>query len=553
MAQIFPSDIEAAVLSGESTEELETLVTLRDGLAEEYLVYHSVHWSVAQPRHTQFGEIDFVVVNKAGHVLVIEQKNGPLIETPQGLMKQYYSGNKKLVYSQVQRNLGKLRDKFSRTNPRSPKLTVDYLIYCPDHRVVDYNAAAADKGRIVDASAKATLPQRIDELMATDKEENALLRRELHDFLLSGFHIVPDVNAYKSRQKTVYTQLLGGLSEVIESLEFSPFRLRIIGTAGSGKTQVTMRFCERALARGQDPLLLCFNRPLADKLVALAPDGVTVNTYYGFIKKMAEQVGVEVDFQKSEDPNFWRDIQEQLLAATLSGTPRWDCLVVDEGQDFLADWYDILQLFVTEEATQLWLEDPLQNLRGTESIDFPGFITYRESGNFRTPLSIAGFIKGTLEAEFEQRNLLPGLGVGVFDYETPADLPGLLERRLKELAKAGFGPDDIAIVSCHGTKSTALADVTQIGKHKLRKFTGKYDSNNKQIYTDGELNFDTIFRFKGQQAPCVILVDLDEAIKKNDYWAGVLYCAMTRPTVRLELVVQQDCPWLETFRRNLDD
>ena len=46
-----------------------------------------------------------------------------------------------------------------------------------------------------------------------------------------------------------------GLSEVIESLEFSPFRLRIVGTAGSGKTQVTMRFCEQALERGEKPLL----------------------------------------------------------------------------------------------------------------------------------------------------------------------------------------------------------------------------------------------------------------------------------------------------------
>jgi hypothetical protein len=32
-----------------------------------------------------------------------------------------------------------------------------------------------------------------------------------------------------------------------------------------------MRFCERVLDRGEKPLLLCFNRPLADKLVALAP------------------------------------------------------------------------------------------------------------------------------------------------------------------------------------------------------------------------------------------------------------------------------------------
>lgn len=553
MAQIFPSDIDAARASGESPAELDTLIALRDGLSDDYLVYHGVHWSVSEPQRTKFGEIDFVIVNNEGDLLVIEQKNGPMVEGPQGLEKIYFGGRRKPVHSQVQRNLGNLRTKFSRSMKRAPNLKVDYMIYCPDHRVVDINAAGIDRARTVDASTRHLLPQRIEKVLGDGKKTNKLLRRKLHDFLLSGFYIAPDLNAFKTKQRTVYTQLLAGLSEVIDSLEFTPFRLRVVGTAGSGKTQVTMRFCEQALERGEKPLLLCFNRPLADKLAELAPKGVTVNTYYGFCKEMAEQLGVEIDFSKAEEPGFWRNVQEQLLAATLAGAPKWDCLVVDEGQDFKADWYDILQMFVTEDSTQLWLEDPLQNLRGTDPIDLPGFVTYRETANFRTPISIAGFIKGTLESEFEQRNLLPGLGVGVYDYEQASELPVKLEHRIKKLAEAGFGPDDIAIVSCRGTKSTALKDIDRIGKHKLRKFTGEYHGNNEQIYTDGKLVFETIFRFKGQQAPAVILVDLDETIKRDDWATGLLYCAMTRATVRLELVVQKECPWLDTFRENLDD
>ena len=552
MAQIFPSDIEAVAGDRFKNDEVETLITLRDSLPDEYLVYHSVHWSKTNRDRAAFGEIDFVIVNEAGDVLVIEQKNGRLHESEQGLEKHYNGGDRKLVYSQVRRNFELLRDKFRKQNPGSPKLKVDYLIYCPDHQVSAVNAAGIDMARTVDARARENLPQRVEKLLAHDKEENQILRRELHDFLLGSFRIAPDVNAYKSKQQTVYRQLLEGLSDVIESLEFSPFRLRIIGTAGSGKTQVTMRFCERAMERGEKPLLLCFNRPLSDKLVALAPDGVKVNTYHGFVREMAEQCGVEINFKKAEEEGFWRDIQEQLLAATLAGLPQFNCLVVDEGQDFKADWYDILQMFLTEDATQLWLEDPLQNLRSTDPIDLPGFVTYRETANFRTPLSIAGFIKGTLDAEFEQRNLLPGLGVGVYDYEDSSELPALLERRIGEITKPGFSPEDIAIISCRGIKSTALAEIAQIGTHRLRKFTGEYNSRNEQVYTDGDITFETIFRYKGQQAPCVILVDLDESVERNDWSLGILYCAMTRATMRLELVVKKDCPWLETFRDNLD-
>ena len=552
MAQIYPSDIEAARLSGESSDELETLITLRDELPDDYGVYHSVHWSAVRPRYTDFGEIDFVIVNKAGQVLVIEQKNGPLVETPQGLEKRYYGQKKKLVYTQVQRNLGNLRKKFQKTYPQRLSLDVDYLIYCPEHRIVDGTSAGVDRPRTVDAGAKADLAPRIETLLATDQGENDALRNDLHDFLLNGFRIAPDVNAYKSKQKIVYTQLLEGLSEVIDSLEFEPFRLRIIGTAGSGKTQVTMRFCAQALERGAKPLLLCYNRPLADKLSGLAPDGVTVDTYHGFCKAMADQLGVEVNFDNAEDPDFWPNIQEELLAATLAGAPRFDCLVVDEGQDFKSEWYDIVQLFISEDATQLWLEDPLQNLRGNKPVDLPGFVNYRESANFRTPVSIAGFIKGTLESEFEQRNLLPGLGVGVYDYDNDAALTNLLARRIQEVLKVGFRPEDIAIVSCRGTQSTALADITQIGKHKLHKFTGKYNARNEQIYTDGDVYFDTIYRYKGQQAPVVILVDLDNTLKQDDWHTGILYCAMTRATLRLELIVHEGCPWLEVFKNNLD-
>tara|TARA_R110002096_G_scaffold64920_1_gene158003 strand:- start:2043 stop:3707 length:1665 start_codon:yes stop_codon:yes gene_type:complete len=553
MAQIFPSDIEAAKADGESPDELETLIALRDGLPEEFLVYHSVHWSAVRPQYTDFGEIDFVIVNNAGQVLVIEQKNGPMIETSQGLEKRYYGGKTKRVYSQVQRNLGNLRTKFSRSSAANRSIDVDYLIYCPDHRLVDKSAAAVDHQRTVDATTKAELPAKIQKLMQTEKGKDAVLRRELHDFLLNGFRIAPDVNSYKSKQSQVYRQLLAGLSDVIESLEFSPFRLRIVGTAGSGKTQVTMRFCERAIVEGKKPLLLCFNRPLADKLSAQAPKGVTVNTYHGFIKKTAESLGIDIDFSKADGPDFWRGIQEELLAATLAGAPRFDCLVVDEGQDFKSDWYDILQMFLADSASQLWLEDPLQNLRGLDPVELPGFVTYRETANFRTPLSIAGFIKGTLESEFEQRNLLPGLGVVMYDYQEPSEIEPILERRIRELSKVGFKPEDIAIVSCHGTRSTALANTVQIGKHKVRKFTGKYDAGNNQIYTDGDLTFDTIFRFKGQQAPAVILVDLDETIKKDEWARGILYCAMTRATVRLELVVHSACPWADVFRENLDE
>ena len=283
----------------------------------------------------------------------------------------------------------------------------------------------------------------------------------------------------------------------------------------------------------------------------MADDRVTVNTYHGFCKETAESLGMTIDFKDADKPGFWGDVQESLVMANLDDAVKYDCLVVDEGQDFQPEWYEIIQLFLTDDATQLWLEDPLQNLRETEPVPLPDFVTYRETANFRTPSSIARFIKDTLQSEFEQRNTLPGLGVEMFPYSKSAELEKILAHRVTELMKVGFTQEDIVIVSCRGMKSSALGQFDHIGNYPIRRFTGEYDKDSNQIYSDGKLSFDTIFRFKGQQAPVVILVDLDETIKRDEWGTGVLYCAMTRATVRLELAINEECPWIDVFRDNL--
>ncbi|MDE0512162.1 MAG: ATP-binding domain-containing protein [Gammaproteobacteria bacterium] len=550
MAKIYPSDLPRLDTSEIKSAELDTLRKLQAELPAEYSVFHSVHWSRADEKNTAYGEIDFIIMNNTGKVLVIEQKNGMLEETPNGLVKSY-GLTKKVVGDQIQRNIGNIREKFSKQHPGGEKLYIDYLIYCPDYKVININAAGIDRERVVDGNSKAGLSGYIKRLLDVKSDASPESVRELHEFFLSSLRIVPDVASYKSSQERVYRQLLSGLSDVIDNLEFEPFRLRVTGTAGSGKTQVTLAFFDRMLAQGKKPLLLCFNRPLADRLREIAGNGVTVNTYYGFCREMAELAGVPVDFSNINKDGFWPDVQERLVAADLTDTPRYSCLIVDEGQDFLAEWHEIIKLFLTEDAVQLWLEDPLQNLRGTDAVPLPGFVTYNETSNFRTPTSIAGFIKQSLGQEFRQRNMLPGLGVQMFEYSRKNQLEGKLAHRVNELVKAGFKLGDIAIISCRGMDSTALRETDRLGHHYVRRFTGKYDEHDNQIYTEGELLFDTIFRYKGQQAPVIILTDLDESLEVSERARKILYCAMTRATVLLELIVEETCPWLEAFRKSV--
>ena len=74
MAHIIPSDISQLALAGAREPELDTLRVLKTGLPAAFTVFHGVHWSRSYKGGTCYGEIDFVVINQAGDVLLIEQK-----------------------------------------------------------------------------------------------------------------------------------------------------------------------------------------------------------------------------------------------------------------------------------------------------------------------------------------------------------------------------------------------------------------------------------------------------------------------------------------------
>ena len=76
MDRLLPTDISELSLSLGETAELRTLGALRTGLPATYTVFHSIHWARDAAYRTVFGEVDFIIVNKAGDVVVIEQKSG---------------------------------------------------------------------------------------------------------------------------------------------------------------------------------------------------------------------------------------------------------------------------------------------------------------------------------------------------------------------------------------------------------------------------------------------------------------------------------------------
>ena len=537
VARVFPSDVSRLALAGASNPELATLALLKKRLSDDFTIFHGVHWSREYAKWTHFGEVDFVVVNRSGDVLLIEQKNGALVDGDDGLVKQYADGDKN-VNHQIRRSVDKVHQKFKWQNGAKRKLNLDYLIHCPDHRVVKVNSAALDMSRIVDAGAKDALPARIQFVLGAGNPDD--WSETVRAFFRQTLDLVPDIHAHIDAQETAFVRQAGGLADLLSRLEMEPLRLRIRGTAGCGKSLVARTAFDRAVENGRRPLMVCFNRSLAERLRARVAAGGYVDTWNGFCAKFLESQGGRLDFAAaSTNPRFWHEVQEQVIGAAIPDGWLFDTLVVDEGQDFEQEWFDILKLFLRPDAGVLWLEDADQNIYGKKSVSLPGFVGYRANTNFRSPESIAAFIRDVLPFHFEIGNDLPGLGVSVHPYDEPDDQLRIVARLVRNLNRRGFTYHDIVVLSCRGIANSIFSGQEKIGSVRLRRFTGAYDLFGNQLSTDGQLAFDSVYRFKGQEAPAVILVDVDPNPDRFDSALRLLYCAMTRATVRLEVVVNQ--------------
>jgi hypothetical protein len=348
MARLLPTDISELSLSLGETAELRTLGTLRIGLPSAYTVFHSVHWARDAAYRTAFGEADFIIVNQSGEVVVIEQKSGALDESADGLIKRYSDGQKN-VTAQIHRTLDGLRDQFKRQSGHD--ISLDYLIYCPDYRVRDLNAVGLTASRIVDACDASRLVDRIVSILPRGSLTD--YGKRVQRFFENRLHLVPDIHAHVTAGERAMARLSGGLAETLSAIEMTPLKLWVRGTAGCGKSVLASRFAESATAAGKRVLLVCFNRPLAERIKMNVPNGAYVNTFYGLMDRFLISRGHKLPYERMGEPNFWKNIQDRVIGEMIGPDWKFDALIIDEGQDFEREWSEILQLFLKPDADLL--------------------------------------------------------------------------------------------------------------------------------------------------------------------------------------------------------
>jgi len=483
--------------------------------------------------YSVYGEIDFILVAPNGRVLLIEQKSGFLSETPDGLVRNY-EGKPRKVANHILRSIKGLTERFG------SELSIDYLLYCPDYTVRNPNLAGIDPRHIIDASNKGRLAQVIRETLPIDGAQPGDKFDKVTRFLSNMLSLRPDPSSMIGNAAGLVARLSGGLSTWARRLDFSPFRLHVMGTAGSGKTQLALAEYSDAIEAGLTPLYVCYNRPLSDHIDKLVPAGGRVTSFHMLSDAFARAQGVTPNYAA---PDVWENIEAQMTGSELPADWRYDVVIVDEGQDFSPAWRDIVLRMLKPEGRAIWLEDPNQNLYGREPVPLPGWVTLHSDTNYRSPRQIVDMLTsiGAMRTPVEAGSPFRGADIEELTYPD-GDTDAMLaqtRRAVTSCLAAGFARHDIAIASFRGRDKSVILHMDQLSDaHTLKSFTGEYDLFGTPEYRPGGLLAETVYRFKGQSAPAIIFTEIDfERI--DERVLRKLFVGMTRARLKLILVLSE--------------
>jgi len=333
-------------------------------------------------------------------------------------------------------------------------------------------------------------------------------------------------------------------------------RLEVVGPAGSGKSMLAAEKARLLAREGYRTLLVCFNQRLATSLIrelaeahapapgALGPTGLDVTTFHRLCERLGAEAGVLPTRPAPIPQAWWDETLPAAAEAAIDALPnaRYHAIVVDEGQDFEASWFDLLERLLIDPGDVFWVfHDPGQALIRTDVVAGLGFERLELFENHRNPGSIAelaarfyrGGERATAFRETERRYTIIGAEPG---QPTRDALRKTLHRLIEEERVAPFR---IAVLS------GARADASEVWRH--RRF-GNACLENAALHDDGtsrglapedvpdepnEVLFETSRRFKGMEREVVVLVELPTEGERLD---ELLYVGLTRATTELVVI-----------------
>lgn len=529
MALLFPATLPSVKERGGLFRELDVIERLQLSLPDNYTLFHSLPLHSVQEERDRFGEVDIVAVAPNGNVLLIEVKAGGLVLREGTLFKLYATREHDVARQSRMQHAGLI----SRLKQAGLRTYVTTCLVLPDYTLTDDALVSYPRERIVDAAGYAQLGTSVKVFLSDGAGCSELDR--LHHFLRNEFHAHPDITVMRGQLQHAVQQLSDGLATWVPRITSPSGMMRIEATAGSGKTQLALALIVEAVTQGKTIAYICFNRPLADHVRRLASPKALVANFHEMCVEQFRRGGGEPDFSSSS--GF--DAAVAAYAAKQSQcVADLDILVIDEGQDFAPEWVEMLCARIKSDGQFYLMEDDDQRLYERPAFDLTDAVNITCRDNYRSPRAVCDFcnILRLVTPPIRSKNPYRGNPPGFYVYASAQQLLAQTALAMADLQARGFALSDIAIVVCKGRDKSVLLQSESIGTVTTRRFTGKFTQDGEPIWTDGAVLVESVYRFKGQSAPAIILAEFDVA-ELSSKEKRKLFVGITRAQMAVEIVL----------------
>lgn len=531
MAILHPATFDQIRQDAGLFRELDVMERLKQSLPDNYEIFHSISWFSIYNSHDQHGEIDIVVMSPDGNLILLEIKAGEVILRNGEIFKIYHGKESsvtrqcKLQYSAM---LARLTD--AKLHP-----FVTNCLVLPDYTITNADLVGFPKERIISAENYDYLGTRIQEILrpVTNQEDVEAIRH----FLKNEFKVTADLTVIKGQIGTAIQKLSDGMSTWVPRITSPSGVIRIIGTAGSGKTQLALQLLNDATVYKQKSLYVCYNRSLADYMAKIATASTHVTNFHELsVESYRRRIG-DPDFN---NPQIFDLATEHYIDYISTQPPIYDLIIIDEGQDFQPDWVTCIISQLKDDGRLYIMEDPDQRLYTRDEFDIADAVVLACNDNFRSPHSVCQTINAfrlsskPIEAKSPYKGDLPEF----YPYQNEDDLINSTASAIESLLDRGFDISDIAVLTGKGRLKSKILNTDHLGRFSTRHFTGDYTVDGDPVWTSGELLTESIYRFKGQSAPAIVLSEIDfseiSEIERNKLFVGV-----TRAQIAIAIVLSE--------------
>ena len=296
-------------------------------------------------------------------------------------------------------------------------------------------------------------------------------------------------------------------------------KFSILGSAGCGKTYVAIEQSRRRAEAGDRVLFLCYNYGLSDYInrrFQNYPENQQL-THIGTLHSLGNKWNMPFEVEQTDD--FWDTKLPALLVEHLKTMPnelKYDTVVIDEAQDFHADWWSVVIGALKDvDKGRIYAFGDIRQGIFRQATDIPLQETKLHlTKNLRNSLPIAELAALCVEEELE----LSGLdGPPVQWIETTTEgAEAAADAEVANLIGKGWNPGDICVL----TTGSRHAIQRQDGQGALSRVYWK------KFFEEEATYHCTTTGFKGLERRVIVLAI--NGWKDSDRKKDILYTSVTR-------------------------